>query len=50
MSPLLKTNESVSIIRVDNENIRQGDVLVYRLDDNLIVHRLVRQFKNGNEF
>ncbi len=46
MRPLLKNGDTVTIIKVDN-NIKKGDIVFYRRDDNTFVLHRIRKIKNN---
>lgn len=46
MRPLLKSGDTVTIIKVDN-NIKKGDIVFYKRDDNTFVLHRIRKIKNN---
>ena len=41
--------EDIIIVKLGNENIKENDIITFRLDKNLVTHRLVR-IENGQYF
>ena len=48
MLPSLVPGESIRIRRADWKRCHRGDIIVYKLDRNLIAHRLLFRLKIGN--
>ena len=48
MMPLLRTGDEVLVQSVNPDNIRPGDIIVFKDQDKLIVHRVIRRYKNGS--
>lgn len=46
MRPLFKSGDIVTIIKVDN-NIKKGDIVFYKRDDNTFVLHRIRKIKNN---
>ena len=50
MWPFLKAGEKLVIKKTPVENLRPGDIILYRADNQLVCHRLVRKIKRGTNF
>jgi len=49
MYPLLRAGTQVALRQVDPRDLRPGDVIAFRRDERIIVHRLIeREMANGN--
>jgi signal peptidase I len=48
MMPLLRTGDEVLIQSVNPNNIRPGDIIVFKDPDKLIVHRVIRRYDSGS--
>lgn len=49
MLPTLREGDIVIILRVKTDEIRPGDVVVYRAGDKLIIHRVIEIKRFGND-
>jgi len=47
MGPLLRTGDHVLIQSIMPDNIKPGDIIVFKNSDKLIVHRIIRKFNNN---
>lgn len=48
MMPLLRTGDEVLVQSASPDSIRPGDIIVFKNQDKLIVHRVIRRYNNGN--
>ena len=45
MSPLLEPGDTVSVNKAKLQDLQKGDIIVYRANENLCVHRYIYKFK-----
>jgi signal peptidase I len=50
MWPFLKTKEKVVVKKVSPDNLKIGDIILYRLDNQMVCHRLVRKVACGSGY
>ena len=50
MFPFLTTNNKIELIKYDTQRLEKGDIIVYKSNDKLIAHRLVRKIKAGDNY
>ena len=48
MMPLLRIDDYVLVQSVSPDSIRPGDIIVFKGQDKLIVHRVIRRYDNGS--
>jgi len=50
MWPFLKAGEKLLIRKTPTENLKVGDVIIYRADDQLVCHRLIKKIKQRERY
>lgn len=50
MWPFLKSGEQILVKKVSAENLKIGDIMLYRVNDRMICHRLVRKVSKEGEY
>ncbi len=50
MRPFLRAGEKLIIKRTPIGNLRSGDLILYRANNQLVCHRLVRRIKEGERY
>lgn len=48
MSPFLSQGDTLSLISIKFQGLRRGDIIVYRTNEHLCVHRLIHKLKKDN--
>jgi signal peptidase I len=47
MAPLIRPGDRVLVYHVSAEELRFGDIIVFRRDDDLIVHRVIKRWQDN---
>lgn len=50
MWPFLRAGEKLIVKRTPPENLRAGDIIIYRANNQLVCHRLIRRVKEGERY
>lgn len=48
MSPLLKRGDTASVRNVEPQDLQKGDIIVYKMNERLCVHRYIHKLKKDN--
>lgn len=49
MLPLINEGDEITVKRIDSNKIQFGDLIAFNIDDNFVIHRIVKIIKNKNE-
>lgn len=47
MEPTLKTNSVAVVKKIDYNEVKKNDILMYKIEDKIITHRVIEKNKNG---